>query len=324
MSFLFFVNFASAQNLSNTIGTVGSQYAKSYLAPAADAFGADLNSGLFHTASVGGMLPFGLTLYIGVKVGAAIIPSSEKSFNLAYPDTVSLTQAGQTFRVPTTFTVNNAPTIFGSKTAGYAKFSIDTTISGQHLVESDSIKTIGGLLHTSIAPIPIPQIGLGSLFGTDAFIRFLPKIKISSYGSLQLFGWGLRHEISQYIPLIPIDIAVQIGFQNFSIKDSTGSNLLKSSAFAANVEVSKTLAILTLYGGLQVESSKVDVSYTYLPEASQYNLNPQPIPISFSMNGKDKFRAIVGFNLGLGPLLINADYSIASISVVSAGIGFSI
>lgn len=234
-----------------------------------------------------------------------------------------MTQGGQTFRVPTTFTTKNAPTIFGSKTAGSATFNIDTTINGTHLSESGSVNTIGGVLQTSIAPIPIPQIGLGSIFGTDAFVRFLPKIKISNYGSLQLFGWGLRHDVGQYIPLIPIDIAVQIAFQNFSIKDSTGSNLLKSSAFAANVEVSKTFAVLTLYGGLQVESSKVDVDYSYLPNASVYS-NPQPIPVSFSITGKDTFRAILGFNLGLGPILINADYSIASISVVSAGFGFSI
>lgn len=79
VSLFFFVDFASAQNLDSKLGTVGSIYAKSYLAPAADAFGADLNSGLFHTASVGGVLPFGLNLYIGVKVGAAIIPSSKKA-----------------------------------------------------------------------------------------------------------------------------------------------------------------------------------------------------------------------------------------------------
>ncbi|MCL4509496.1 MAG: hypothetical protein M1470_00255 [Bacteroidetes bacterium] len=330
--FFLVAGFASAQDLSSTIGKVGSKYAQAYVTPAANAFGVDLNSGLFHTAKVGGMLPFGLNLYVGVQVGAALITSPDQSFNLSYQDTMYFSQkiGSQIYRigVPATFNTTNAPTIFGSTQKGMAigTASKDTIIAGQpfHFSRTDTINTIGGLLNTSIAPIPIPQVGVGSLFGTDIFVRYLPKIKLSSYGSVSLFGYGIRHSISQYIPLIPIDIAVQLGWQNFSLEDSTGSKVLNASTFAANLEVSKTFAIITLYGGLQTESSTVDVNYSYTPPVTQFNPNPQAIPISFSVKGKNTFRALVGFNLGLGPLVINADYSIGAINAVTAGIGISI
>ena len=327
---------ANAQDLSSTLSKVGNQYAEAYVAPAVNAFGADINSGLFNTAKVGGILPFGLNLYVGVKAAASFIPSSDQTFGLSYQDTVAFNENynGQayTIKVPTTFTVQNAPTIFGGKTDGQATFNVqkDTTITQNgfsHTFSLDSsatISTIPGLLKTTIAPIPIPQIGIGSIFGTDIFVRYLPKIKLGNYGSFQLLGYGIRHSVSQYIPLCPVDIAVQLGWQNLSIQDSTGSKVLKASAFAANLEVSKTFAILTVYAGLQTESSSVDINYNYLPAASPLDPNPKPIPISFSLKGKNTFRELIGLNLGLGVLSINADYSLGAINVASAGIGVTI
>jgi hypothetical protein len=334
---LSFVGSASAQDLSGILSKVGSQYAQGYLTPAANAFGVDLNSGLFHSAGMSGILPFGLHLYVGVQVPAAIVPSSDQTFSMSYLDTVTFQRSigSSTFdiQVPATFTVNNAPTVFGDKnTTGQATFNVqkDTTItmSGVSrtfaLDSSATIPTIPGWTKLSIAPLPIPQVGVGSIFGTDILIRYLPKIKIMNYGSVQLFGFGVRHSLSQYIPLIPVDIAVQLGWQNFSIYDSSGANVLKESAFAANVEVSKTLAIVTVYAGLQAESSSMDVNYSFTPPSTNFNPSPQAIPIAFHVKGKNNFRALVGLDFGLGPLNINADYNIGAINAVNLGIGLSI
>ncbi len=334
---LSFVGFASAQGLSGILSKVGSQYAQGYLTPAANAFGADLNSGLFHSAGMSGILPFGLHLYVGVQVPAAIVPSSDQTFSMSYLDTVTFQRSiGSNIyniQVPATFTVNNAPTVFGDKnTTGKATFNVqkDTTFSVggvSHtfaLDSSASVPTIPGWTKLSIVPVPIPQVGVGSLFGTDILVRYLPKIKLSSYGSVQLLGFAVRHSLSQYIPLVPVDIAVQLGWQNFSIYDSTGANVLKESAFAANLEVSKTLAIVTVYAGLQAESSSMNVNYSFTPPSTSLDPSPQAIPISFSVKGKNNFRALVGLDFGLGPVNINADYNIGSINAVNVGIGISI
>jgi len=308
---------ASAQNLGENLGQVSSQYARAYVTPAANAFGADLNSGLFHTASVGGALPFGLKVYVGVQVAGAFVPSSDKSFSLTYQDTMEFTDPlGISHRVPATFTTTNAPTIFGSKTKGTIKI---TPNDSSYRAYGESESSIGGLISASIAPIPIPQIGLGSLFGTDVVVRFLPKIKYQSYGSVQMFGLAVRHDISQYIPFCPVDIAAEIGFQNLGISDSSGSSIFKTSTFAANLEVSKTFAVVTVYGGLQVESSSADVNYTYAPYQ-----NAEPVSVSFDIKGKNKFRALAGLDFGFGPLTINADYNLGSVSVANVGIGVTI
>ncbi len=298
--------FARAQDLSSTLSKVGSQYGQAYVAPAVDAFGMDLNSGLFHGASMSGLLPLGLHVYVGVQISGALIQGSEKSFNLSYLDTLN----GQ----PANFVVTNAPTIYGNKDRGTVVITPTNTALPQ---QTDS--TIGGLISTSIVPVPIPQIGLGSLFGTDVLVRFLPQVKISDYGKVQLFGIAVRHSISQYIPLVPIDIAVQLGFQNLSVTDTSGGDLMKASTFAANLEISKTFLMLTLYGGLQVESSSVDVSYTYNPGQSLPS-----VPVSFSLKGKNKFRALAGLSFSLGPVLINGDYSFGSMSAATLGIGIAI
>ncbi|MCL5021209.1 MAG: hypothetical protein M1339_06035 [Bacteroidetes bacterium] len=315
MIILALAGFAEAQNLGSKLSKVGAQYAQAYLAPAANAFGMDLNSGLFHSASVGGILPFGLHLYIGVQMSGTLLQSSDKSFNLTYHDTYSDPLLGNQ---PATYTVTNAPTIFGSKTKGTVVITPDN-----RLLPSQTDTTIGGVGNISIAPIPIPQLGLGSVFGTDVVVRYLPKIKLSDYGSVQLFGFAVRHNISQYIPLVPVDIAVQLGWQNFSVSD-TSSKVLNASAFAANLEVSKTFAIVTLYGGLQVESSSFDVNYNFMPPATSATPNPKAVPISFTQKGKNTFRGLVGLSFGLGVLTINADYSIGSMSAVTAGVGLSI
>lgn len=334
---LAFVGVSRAQDLNSTLSKVGSQYAKAYVAPAANAFGVDLNSGLFHSAKVGGILPFGLSLYVGVQVPAAIIPSSDQTFSMSYVDTVSFQRAVGSnvfdIKLPATFTVNNAPTVFGDKNnEGEATFSVqkDTTISVgnvSHTFALDStatIPTIAGLGKLSLAPVPIPQIGLGSIYGTDLLIRYLPKTKIMNVGSVQMLGFAIRHNLSQYIPLVPVDIAVQLGWQNFSVYDAGGNKVLKQSAFAANVEASKTFAIVTVYGGLQVESSSTDVNYSFTPPSTSAVPNPPSVPISFSVKGKNNFRGIVGLDFGFGPLNINLDYNVGAVNVANAGIGVSI
>lgn len=304
-------SFVRAQNLTSTLAQVGSEYGKAYVAPAVDAFGMDMNSGFFHGASMSGLLPLGLHLYVGVQVGTALIQSSDKSFNASYADTLYDPILG---KQPATFTVTNAPTIYGGSDKGKAVITPTNP-----LYPTDSLSTIGGLINASIVPLPIPQVGIGSLFGTDVMVRYLPQIKLSDYGKVQLFGVAVRHSISQYIPLVPIDIAVQVGFQSLSVTDSSGGDLMKASTFAANLEVSKTFLMLTLYGGLQMESSSVDVKYTYNP-----GQNFQPVNVSFSLKGKNKFRALAGLSFSLGPVLINGDYSIGSMSAVTLGLGIAI
>ena len=73
----------SAQQLPDVIADVGAEYAELYLQPVVNAFGADINAGLIHTAKVGGgALPF--DLFLGIKVMGALIPDIDRTLDIAY------------------------------------------------------------------------------------------------------------------------------------------------------------------------------------------------------------------------------------------------
>jgi hypothetical protein len=251
-------------NLSQTIDQVGSQYAAAYLQPFENAFGADLNSGFYHTADVGSN---GFHFSLSILAGAATVPSSDQTINnFQFASTYKYTDASGTTTVNDTFSVRNgSPTIFGdqnTKGEAYARIhGFDK--AGLPFDFIDSIQTISGLVNTSIAPLPIVQLGLGTIMGTDATIRFLPAVKLGNFGSLGLWGIGIRHSISQYLyPMgdAPFNLTVGLAFQGFYVNDSSGNSLIKNSAHMFNAEISKSWSILTVYGGLQSEGSTMDVS----------------------------------------------------------------
>ena len=173
-------------------------------------------------------------------------------------------------------------------------------------------------------PAGMPQIA-ASFMGTELMVRFIPSITAGD-ASINFFGFGLRHSISRYIPKIPVDIAVQILFNNFSIENATTTNVqdyfkFSSSNFAFNVHASKTFGVFILYGGLQYESSGFDIEYTYIDRNGQ---NPllDGTRASLEIDGDNSFRTTLGGALKLGFFVLNADYSLASQSILTGGISF--
>ncbi|MEM8486322.1 MAG: DUF6588 family protein [Bacteroidota bacterium] len=332
---LFLAVPAHAQDLNETLSQVGEAYARAYVSPLAEALGADLNTGLFHTAGVSRKV-FGINVYVGVKASAALLNNSHKTFNLQYTGSVPLDVefAGQTLTldVPATFTVENAPSIFGATEEGQAFVSVDhdTTISTLGLtlpVSFDSTltpqNTIGGVIETTVAPFVVPQIGLGTVFGTDIMIRWLPQLSINEVGALELFGFGVRHNLNQYLPKLPVDVSIQAAWQNIRAEDEAGSEVMDARTFAVNLAVSKRIGVLTVYGGLQTERSDVSFSYVFDVDDVDPDLDVDPIDVNFTLRHTGQTRGIFGFGLKLGPVVWNADVSTGQFTVVSAGFGFA-
>ncbi len=317
---------AYAQHLDYNLSKVAGTYGKFYLRPLADAFGADINSGLFHNASSQTKKFLGLNVYVGVKVFGAFIPNSAKTFSTVYNDKVYYEYGGLRYPVNGRVTVNNAPTIFGSETPGTAIIEIRDTIQAGGIsypvTDKRTEQTIGGIVNTNIAPLFIPQINVGSIYGTDLMIRWLPPIKIGDYGSVGFWGLGVRHNISQYFKLLPIDLSAQIALQNLSVKDSSNNEFISSNSFALNIEAGKSFSLFYIYGGLQYESASLDVNYLYNPPPNSNDPNPQPVKIKFSLDSKNTVRVLAGGALILGPLVLNLDYSVSTYNVLSAGLGF--
>lgn len=316
-----------AQDLEETLSTVGSAYAKAYVRPMADALGANLNSGLYHDARFESQRT-GLNVYVGVRAFGAFLTSDDETFDLTYQDRVTVTaeSQGEEISVPGlgTFEVTDAPTVFGEEDPAIATVTarFDTTIMRYGVAVPVSVDTsftqeiVGGVLPTNIVPTAVPHLRLGTLYGTDLMVRWLPTITVTDVGSLSLFGLGLRHSVSQYAPTLPLDIAVQVAWQQVNVDDAEEADLVDVSTFAASVVASREFGLLSLYGAFQTETTDIDVQYDL-----EIDDEAEPVPIAFSVRGAAKVRGLVGLALTPGPLRINVDYSIGQVNVLSAGIG---
>ncbi len=317
---------AQDEELGELIRDVGETYSEPYLQPMADALGAGMNTGLFHTARIGGgLLPL-IDIYAGVKVMGALVPQGSRSMSLIYEtDWTVEGPDGNEYTLPVRFDVTDAPTVFGDRSPGVATTTIEETVvgpDGEDVVIDTTVAfdVLPGLVDTPIAPFFVPQIGIGSFMGTDLTIRLLPRIGYQDYGSVGFVGFGVRHSISQYIPLFPISLSGQLMWQRLSIQDGEDNEVFAASALAGNVVASKSLLLVTVYGGLQLERSSVDIAYTFDPGLPDIPAQD----IEFGLTGNNVFRAVAGFALNLGPMLVNFDGAVGNSTVVSGGVGLSL
>ncbi|WP_103029784.1 DUF6588 family protein [Salinibacter altiplanensis] len=309
---------AQAQDeLGDALNSIGQQYADGYTQPVTDALGADLNAGLFRTAEVGGegIIP-GIDVYIGVAGMGAFTSGSAESFRLS--DEVIETESGRRLRIE--YPNADLPTAFGENESPGSADVIDE----QTGVPVDEVPLPASLIDTPIAPLAVPQIGAGTVFGTDAQVRFLPETSISDYGSVSLFGLSVRHSISQYIPLSPVELAVQGTWQSLSLSGSDdGPNpgeIVDASGWALNAQVSKSIPVapITFYSGLQYEQFGVDVGYTFqTPDGNTST-------VSLDQDASNSVRALAGVSVTLAVVQLNVDYALASNNTVSAGVGIAL
>lgn len=302
-----------AQDLGGELSAIGEQYADGYVAPLTNAFGADLNAGLFRTANVGdGLIPgLPFNVYLGVSASGAFIPDSQKEFAF---EGETITQNGQEVDVyvVTPDNDNQVPTIFGD-TDPEGDLVFEEQMTGQTRTEP----LPPGLIDFPVAPLAVPQLGIGSVAGTDVQLRYLPPTSISNYGNVGLTGVAVRHDLDQYLPgLTPLSLAAQAAWNEVSV-ESDDSEVLNASGWAFNVHASKSLPVVpvTFYGGLQYEKLSVDYNYTF---QSPFNGETE---IDLSQDAANNVRALAGVSLTLAILRINVDYALSQNNTVTAGVG---
>ncbi len=281
---VFVANGATAQtDLEKALQQYSAQTVSGYIQPVADLFGADMHAGYYHNAWIP---KSGFHLDFDIIVMGSIVQDAQKFYNAQAP-------AGFD---PATF---KTATIFGGK---------GTVISFRGL----EYKGSDGIFNTSIFPLAVPQLRIGSLYGSDLTFRFvrIPEITDNKLPAITLWGLGVRHSISQYFSKSPVDVAVGGYFNSFTVGD-----LMDFKGFAVNAQASKTLSILILYGGIAYESSTMGLQYT-----STDPLLPPAVDIE--MDGANNVRFTVGAGLSLGILKIFADANFGSITNFSGGIGF--
>ncbi len=279
---LLFASQVNAQ-LEDRFGYLLEKDLSAYAQPLATSLGVAFNSGGYHDASVSKLFGFS----IGVKGMFIFIPDNQKTFTpQGLPAGYNATE--------------ETATIYGNKGAAY---------SGPL-----GYLTYPPGLDRSWVPAAFPQATV-SVLGTELLVRYLPTIKVGDE-ELDLFGFGIKHSVSQYIPLLPVDIAVQFLYNKLTI-----TNLLDVKNTAFNIHASKSLGVLLVYGGLQYESTSVDFTYKFT-DPNGISPGQKNQEITLSLNGENSFRVTVGAALKLAFFVLNADYSVGSQGVFTTGFSF--
>ena len=323
-------NIDDLSDLRNALQVISEGYADNYVQPVTNTFGAGMNAGLFRSADVGNSLIPGspINLYVGVSVSGTLTSSMKTSFEPFGGGTETFTTDQGSFTVDYQPDPVNGdervPTAFGETTPPNGSLEITNNQTNA----TETVPAPQGLVDTPIAPLIIPQIGVGSIAGTDLQVRYFPKTRLSarggSYGTVGLFGIAVRHDIDQWFPApLPIDLAVQGAWNQFSLEnDVAGSGaeeVLDASGWAFNLQASKGVPVVPLifYGGVQYESFNADYNYSYNPGGS--------IPeqsLSVSQDAANSFRGLAGFSLTFTVVRFNVDYAIGNENnVLTTGLG---
>ena len=223
---------ANAQALEDFAAKYTSDNGPGYTQPLADALGANLNSGFFRSAHIPKK---GFRLQLGLVTMTALVRDDDKTFQATTDD----------FFTPQTTT--EVPTIFGSTNG--------VSVDGN----GGTVYNFPGGLGVDMLPIAAPQVSVGSLLGTELLIRFFAADIGDDLGRLNLFGWGIRHSIDQYLPETwPVSLAVGYYRQNLALE-----NFSDSETSFISLQASYQKGVVTVYGGPGYEMSSLNISYLY-------------------------------------------------------------
>jgi len=294
-----------------------------YVKPLVTAFGTTMNTGLFNTAKV--LKPF--TFGLNVNTMLAFVPKEDEIFTAVRPDLyIEHPITGDPIYLYNDPDLESA-TVFGEDGATFVHNSdLDDPILLALLgLSQDDINSLDISLpngaNLPAVPFLMPQFNLGLPFGNEIMIRGFPKVEINKdVGDFGFWGIGLKHSIDQYIPLIPIDIAVQASYQNLYVGE-----ILTFSNLNANLEVSKKLLMWTLYTGVGYDKTNVTAEYDYIYQIINEDNEIESIEknIKFDVDGENEMRMTAGFRFSLLLLKLYADYTISKYPVFNAGIGIS-
>jgi hypothetical protein len=163
----------------------------------------------------------------------------------------------------------------------------------------------------------------GSYSGTELLVRFFPKIKVGD-GETGFWGLGLKHNLTQWIKEPPLDVSVQLLYNNFGFEynsnDPKDYVKTESKNLAVNVHASKTFSqMFIVYGGVQYESSKMDMDYYFRDPNELYPLLADKV-LSTSIDGSNHFRFTGGAAIKLSVLVLNVDLNVTSQFTLASGI----
>lgn len=317
---------------------------KAYIGPYANAFGATMTGGWYHTAKV--HKPLGVDLSASFNV--AVVPVEDRSFDIQDLTLQSLAVASGEGTV--------APSAPGDRDVGpQMVYDFPDPIPQTNAFEMP--KGTGAPFFGS----PMLQLGLGLIKGTDVIVRYMPTISPGNT-EFNMWGVGFKHSIKQWIPVIEkvpvLHLTLQGGYTkfgaNFGINVTpdligadgfTGANSSSwenqefnatVKSLTGNILISANLPVICFYGGLGFARTVTDIAINGdfpIVSPSTDIMNPGMVvtavtdPLSMTIRNADgnatKPRMNIGLRIKLGPVFFFGDYTRANYNVYTGGLGLT-
>lgn len=200
----------------------------------------------------------------------------------------------------------------------------------------------------------VPQIEIGSLYGTELLLRFIPPIKMSEeIGKFSFYGLGLKHSISQYFDDQGFDMAIQGVYQTTELTNQVGVTNAELKATATmmnfNIQASKKFEdLFDVYTGFSYDMIEIDTKFTYFLskevqgqvgllqpvkdsvgnnidyiKATDYPGDSSPQVASILLNSNN-FKWTLGLRKDIGDFAVFADYNVAKFNIFSFGVQYII
>ena len=269
--------------------------AKEYSKPLATFFGTYFNSGAYYSADLPETFQFKFSI-IGMY---SFVGDGQK-----------------------TFTPNSG--VEGYNTSGTTSTFVGE--KGSYYTGPGGFLAYPGGFNVSSAPSAIYQIA-GGAYGTELMVRFFPQINVGDV-STGLWGIGVKHNFSQWFEGLPFDIALQILYNTINLEndsdDETEYLKFDSKNFAINIHGSKTFEeMFVVYGGLQYESSTMDIDY-YFQDPNELYPSIRDTRQSTSVDGDNVFRFTAGGAIKVLPVVFNLDFNVTSLFTLTGGISLQL
>ncbi len=352
-TFLLVTEKISAQDdLESSVINLAEDVAREYVKPAVSGFGANMNSGWFHKPP--SAKTFGFNFEFGMVGMMSFSPKGNRHFSLgslllfdstdAARITGGIDQLSQ-FAGYDTNQINIITDQMKNQLAGYnikvkisggtfsgnKKDSIRIQYDGGPLYFTDpqtgqtdsvDLRNVGKAIVMKSAGLGVQalpffcyQISVGTIYGTQFTLRFLPATKSKKeVGRFSYGGIGIQHNPRVWSDKKwPVDVAVAL----FTQKMKQGK-FFEAGASAFGITVGKQLGWRFLnispYAGLMAESSYMKFMYDYK------NNSGETEKVTIRLKGKNRSRLTIGSSFRAAIVNFNIDYSFGKYDVLSSGL----
>lgn len=348
-------NTVSAQEGVATLLKAGagdaSKLVQAYTTPFFRGFGAGLNGGWYNTAKPHGLGRFDVTF----NMNLCTVPTEDQTYDAAALGFSAIRLANPTNHIGQTIAgaaLPNDNPIYVLEVDNSA-----TPVLGDKIEVARFDAPPGAGLPFSGAPTV--QLAVGLIKKTEVMVRYMPTIALGEQGDIGLVGFGLKHDIKQWIPVVskmPFDMSAYFGYTKMNLNygldlqaeagvaNKTGNNgvyadqamELETKATTFGLILSKKLAILTVYGAANYQRSNTTLSlngdYPITsfeervgdPNFGQKVVDKVSDPVSFNVNGANGMTGTIGARLKLLVLTFQGAYTFGKYPMVTAGIGLNI